>query len=997
MKPNPTTHATTLRPHRTLLTILATCLGAAALPSQEVPTLLRDLHDAPPTNDGGNPEPLQRLDSIWSDRRSFDVAGGEMHFVADDGRGYELWATDGSGAGTRRLFDIDRFAGSRPTEWTEVRPGLYVFVASTTDEGRELYVSDGTQSGTRLLADLWPGRQSSAPAELTRIGSGAGARVVFSAATGPVDRELWITDGTTAGTTILADIHPTRGSYPEAITADASGTLVYFRCDDGSHGRELWVSDGTRAGTRLVADLAPGSSSSTPIALHPLGTRMLVAAYEPSTGYEVWSVDTKTQAITLLKDIYPGPTAGSSLLGATSWRGKLWFTARTPEHGNELWVTDGTTAGTMLVVDLQPGSASGGFEHAFVAHDQLWFRGTRGDVGAELFVTDGTAKGTRLVADIEPGSAGSSPECGAELPGGRIAFAARTSAHGKEAWISDGTPAGTRLIADTMPGAASSAPSWFTKLGTKVYFAANLENIGRELVVTDGTASGTQLVANIGPERTASSYPTDPCTMDGIVYFGADDSVHGAELYRTDGTAKGTTLVADLYPGIGGSSPAGMTRCGDKIVFRAFTDAAGGELFVTDGTAAGTKLLFDSRPGTQGGLQGILGSFGERVAFTATVDSQNTTRSALFATDGTHVEEVFDLSLNNLYLTTFVALPAAPGRFLFAGFDASGPHFYVSDGTAHGTTQIDFGIRSTTLLSSSYVACFGRLWFTGFDIATGFELWSTDLSSEGTKLFADLAPGNAHTNPGDLCSADNLLFFAGDTATSGRELWVTDGTIAGTRFVDIHKGTLGSYPKNLMRVGHGRVVFTADDGQHGVELWESDGTDAGTRLVADLHFASSNPGSFAQIRGSLFFAADDGLHGKEPWLLPLGGTTFETSPGCSVDAVAPLLEVSSARLGGVQSMHTTMGIHRIGVTILGPVASRRSPLRTDCWTSVDLANAFVLEAWIQPNDARYTCSIAVPNDPKLLGVHYATRTWSFDSGLVSMPRLSPVFESIVGR
>src|SRR5215218_9395073 len=47
----------------------------------------------------------------------------------------------------------------------------------------------------------------------------------------------------------------------------ALGTAVFLGAADGIHGSELWRTDGTEAGTRLVADICPGSCASTPESL----------------------------------------------------------------------------------------------------------------------------------------------------------------------------------------------------------------------------------------------------------------------------------------------------------------------------------------------------------------------------------------------------------------------------------------------------------------------------------------------------------------------------------------------------------------------------------------------------------------------------------------------------------------------------------------------------------------------------------------------------------
>ena len=71
----------------------------------------------------------------------------------------------------------------------------------------------------------------------------AGDKVLFSATDGEFGRELWMTDGTAAGTKLAANINEgSSGSFPDNFVS--SGNMVYLSTNQG-----IWRSDGSVSGT----------------------------------------------------------------------------------------------------------------------------------------------------------------------------------------------------------------------------------------------------------------------------------------------------------------------------------------------------------------------------------------------------------------------------------------------------------------------------------------------------------------------------------------------------------------------------------------------------------------------------------------------------------------------------------------------------------------------------------------------------------------------------
>jgi ELWxxDGT repeat protein len=199
--------------------------------------------------------------------RNLTAVGGMLYFAVFDGTiGYELWRSDGTAAGTIRVKDLAPGPNSSsPSGFAQVRGSTAVFAASPdyfAGAAADLWVTDGTAAGTVKLKDARPGMRGSAPRDFVSF-NGA---VYFTADDGAVGRELWKTDGTSAGTVLVKDIRTgAAGSAPAEMKV--VGGRLYFTADDGESGRELWASDGTAAGTARAEDINPGPGSSDPLNL----------------------------------------------------------------------------------------------------------------------------------------------------------------------------------------------------------------------------------------------------------------------------------------------------------------------------------------------------------------------------------------------------------------------------------------------------------------------------------------------------------------------------------------------------------------------------------------------------------------------------------------------------------------------------------------------------------------------------------------------------------
>lgn len=305
---------------------------------------------------------------------------------------------------------------------------LAFFAATDATNGEELWVTDGTTAGTRLVKDIRTGSTGSSINYLTRFND----KVVFGADNGTDGEELWISDGTTNGTYMISNIHTTGASVPRGFT-QLNETQFVFVAKNANSGTQsyLYVSNGTEIGTQLIYECDakfPGTATTTSYVTPycRVGRKVYFKAdYKVnSIGEELWMTDGTTDGTILVKNINTNASTGASLDHFVNfYNEKLFFRGTNYNtNGAEPWASDGTEAGTYMIKDSNIGTGSGGISTPGVKpyNGKIYFRGYDSAKGTELACTN-LEQDSHTVFDINLTSPtatnNSAPDTGVEFDG----------------------------------------------------------------------------------------------------------------------------------------------------------------------------------------------------------------------------------------------------------------------------------------------------------------------------------------------------------------------------------------------------------------------------------------------------------------------------------------------------------------------------------------------------------------------------------------------------
>ena len=262
---------------------------------------------------------------------------GTLLFIAQHSEtGTELWKSDGTNEGTLLIKDIYPGSNSSDPYGLIVYDNFVYFSASEPTHGSSLWRTDGSEEGTIIFDEAL------AYSNYSLIMNGS---LIFPSTEKFSNKrglyKLDSSDGTVSHIKFFENIGVLFGT--NNITREVFGRVfqdqIVFYGKDESHGYELWKTDGSTEGTSLIKDIYPGSEDSG----NPSVTDIKVVdnifyfvANNNENGFELWRSDGTENGTLLTTDLNEGQSNGGGYF-FSSLNGELYFSGTSNLYGTEIF------------------------------------------------------------------------------------------------------------------------------------------------------------------------------------------------------------------------------------------------------------------------------------------------------------------------------------------------------------------------------------------------------------------------------------------------------------------------------------------------------------------------------------------------------------------------------------------------------------------------------------------------------------------------------------
>ncbi|WP_346984107.1 T9SS type A sorting domain-containing protein [Chryseobacterium sp. POE27] len=733
----------------------------------------------------------------------FVKLNNKVYFLAQQNySGFQIWETDGTPTGTvkkqdinsnysieefvvvgnkifyyqnKELWSFDTISNNLSLLKTFEYSGnmkLYshnnqlIFAANDGISGKEVWKSDGTAIGTSLIKDIAPNNGGSISNDFKILTLNNG-KFYFIANTGTA-YHLYESDGTTAGTNPLVPLQ----NVGQLEGASAGDYFVFIGFDASNGGSEPWISDGTVGGTKILKDIYPGTTSSMGLnqKFLKVGNKIYFDSsangINPGYGNYIWQTD-GTEAGTVL---FNTPT--NNVLHGTSSDGQYLILTK-PNEWNRFWITNGNSAQTFEMTALGMTAANGVVDF----DSKVYLAGTSPKHGMELYSLNPLTQETTLISDISTFES-SSPHSYELLNDDLIFIAADREFNNQFYKRNKNTQQITRLTNFSNGSFGSGMYTDFNdslfKVGNFLYTKNNTPNPVSGFYRTDGTPANSVGISTGNTVIYDNSFFVN--LNDNSLLFSGYNNVLGTELWKIDNNANTAVLVKDIST----ESMGSMYNTDPKTTvlngYAYFVAKENGKLGIwkSDGTEANTTktIQVNFQDGTDGNIK-VVGSLNNKLFYSTRKEGySNTSNTELFASNGDLASSVLLRSHSNLYGSANINSDTEIlDNKLFYAVKGYPSGLYSTDGTVAGTTEIS---QINLLGEIKFKKCGNQLFFTNNNST---ELLKTDGTTAGTiSLGANFAAIK------DMTCVNNYLYFLnGDS----QKVWRSNGTMAGTAFLDI--------------------------------------------------------------------------------------------------------------------------------------------------------------------------------------------------------------------